>query len=428
MTTRSQHPGLHALLEKLHQGEPLRPDELGELRRQIEELGNDARPPDGRPHAAAPVPDTPAPSDLDPGSAVPGSAISGSAISGSAISGYATAAGTSRFAGRAAASTSSFHCPAQRLSLSGIGIGTSRGTMDGRTDAAYADAVQAALTAGVNVLDTAINYRHQRSERSVGDGLRRFIAGCGGARDEVVVCTKGGYLVPGAVTPGTLRRSEVVDGHAMAPAFLTDQIERSRRNLGLATIDVYYLHNPETQLAVLGADDFRDRLRAAFEALEQAVAHGAIRYYGTATWHGYRDGSLSLPALVEVAREVAGDRHHFRFVQLPVNFGMLEALTGPPGGGQGVLAAAADAGITVVASAALLGARLARGLPGRLADLVPGLVTDAQRSLQFVRSTPGIATALVGMRSPAHVAENLAVARVPPLPTDAFQALLAALG
>ena len=40
---------------------------------------------------------------------------------------------------------------------------------------------------------------------------------------------------------------------------------------------------------------------------------------------------------------------------------------------------------------------------------------DAQRALQFTRSTPGIAVALVGMSQVRHVEENLALAAVPPL-------------
>jgi aryl-alcohol dehydrogenase-like predicted oxidoreductase len=45
-----------------------------------------------------------------------------------------------------------------------------------------------------------------------------------------------------------------------------------------------------------------------------------------------------------------------------------------------------------------------------------GLKTDAQRAIQFVRSTPGIAVALTGMSQLRHVGENLQVATVPPVP------------
>jgi aryl-alcohol dehydrogenase-like predicted oxidoreductase len=96
---------------------------------------------------------------------------------------------------------------------------------------------------------------------------------------------------------------------------------------------------------------------------------------------------------------------------------MPEALT------NGVLDLAAHSGIAVVASATLLQARLARDLPEGLAEKFPGLATDAQRAIQFTRSTPGILAALVGMSRAAHVAENLAVASVPPLTENAYRDL-----
>src|SRR5256885_12836304 len=71
---------------------------------------------------------------------------------------------------------------------------------------------------------------------------------------------------------------------------------------------------------------------------------------------------------------------------------------------------------------------LARNLPPVVAELLPGFASDAQRALQFVRSTPGIGTALVGMKSTAHVEENAAVARRPPTPWSDFQRLFSAAG
>ena len=59
-------------------------------------------------------------------------------------------------------------------------------------------------------------------------------------------------------------------------------------------------------------------------------------------------------------------------------------------------------------------------MPEGLAERAPGLQTDAQRAIQFTRSTPGIGVALVGMSQAAHVRENLAVAEVPPLGAEAY--------
>ena len=159
----------------------------------------------------------------------------------------------------------------------------------------------------------------------------------------------------------------------MTPEFLADQIERSRANLGLETIDVFYLHNPETQLGFVPRSEFDARIRRAFQGLEQAVAAGKIRYYGTATWNGYRvkpdaADALNLTRLIEIAREAGGDGHHFRFIQLPFNLGMVEAFVQ----GSGLLETAQRAGIAVVASASLLQGRLASNLPDALAEKITG--------------------------------------------------------
>jgi aryl-alcohol dehydrogenase-like predicted oxidoreductase len=303
-----------------------------------------------------------------------------------------------------------FYRRAQGFTVSTLGIGTYLGAADDATDASYRDAIRAAIEGGINVIDTAINYRNQRSERAVGAAIRAF------PREGLVVCTKAGYLTPGAI-PEWLKQEDVAGRmHSMAPDFLADQVERSRANLGIDTIDVFYLHNPETQLRHIAADQFYERLRAAFARLEELAAQGKIRWYGTATWDGYRKpGLLDLERVVGTAAAVAGHGHRCRFVQLPFNLAMVEALP--------VLPAAARLGVTVVASATLLQSRLTDDLPDQLRAVIPDLDSDAQRAIQFARSTPGILVALAGMSNPEHVRQNLGLARVPPLDGTQYQKL-----
>ena len=317
--------------------------------------------------------------------------------------GFASTEGTQRLAARFGR-TRDFYRTAQGLTVSSIGIGSYLGAMDEACDQGYTAAVRAAVAGGINVVDTSLNYRQQRSERAIGLALAEL------ERAELVICTKAGFLVPDALPAGTLRSEDVAGGmHSMAPVFLRDQLDRSRQNLGLDVIDVYYLHNPETQLAHVPEEEFYRRCRLAFECLEECAAAGAIRYYGTATWNGYRERKLSLTRLVRLAEEIAGHAHRFRFIQLPMNLAMPEALT------SGVLAEAAGHGITAMASASILQGRLAQGLPPEMAQRFSGLRTGAQRALQFARSTPGVAVALVGMSQLSHVAENLELAGVGPL-------------
>jgi aryl-alcohol dehydrogenase-like predicted oxidoreductase len=327
--------------------------------------------------------------------------------------GHATADGTTRYTVRFPRFESAgFFRNARDLRVSSLGLGTYLGQPDEGTDRKYAEAVAAAARGGINFFDTAINYRHQRSERSIGAALGPLFAAGELQRDEIVVSTKAGFLTPGAVPDGLAPADVVGRMHSMAPDFLADQVGRSRANLNLETLDIFYLHNPETQLQFVARDEFERRIRAAFERLEKLVQQGKILYYGTATWDGYRaEGKLDLARLAAIADEVGGSAHHFRFVQLPFNLGMVEALERRP---ESVLDTAERLGITVVASASLLQARLTRELPEGIGERLPGLQTDAQRAIQFTRSTPGITVALAGMSQAAHVAENLGVGAIPP--------------
>jgi aryl-alcohol dehydrogenase-like predicted oxidoreductase len=361
------------------------------------------------------------------------------------IEGWATAEGTARYRARFPEASAAGHFRhAQSLWLSSVGVGTYLGRPDEATDRSYAEAVARAVRLGANVIDTAANYRFQRSERSIGAALSGLTAE-GFGRDELVVCTKGGYLpfdgAPPAgqqgardyfeqtfVRTGVARDSDLVGGsHCMAPAYLRHQVAQSLRNMGLACVDVYYVHNPESQLASVAPEEFDRRLRAAFEALEGERAAGRLRHYGVATWNGFRvptdvRGHHSLERIWQLAREAGGDQHGFRFIQLPFNLAMPEPLVREnqtvEGRTMSTLEAAAALGVTVVASASIMQGKVARDLPERVREPLGSLSTDAQTAIQFVRSTPGVTTALVGMSRPAHVEENLRLARVAPAAAD----------
>ena len=321
---------------------------------------------------------------------------------------------------------------------SSIGIGTYLGDSTDDVDAAYRAAIRHAIEEGINVVDTSINYRSQRAERVCGAAIQQAVAAGTVRRDELVVCTKGGY-VPFDTTPPSsreeyqaylkrefldpqiLHREELVaGGHSLSPRFLRYCLAKSRQNLGLRTIDVYYLHNPEQQAGAVPHEDFLKRMRAAFTIMEEAVARGEIGAYGCATWDGLRvppgtKGHLPLAELVRAAKEAAGGTHHFGVIQLPLSLAMPEAIRNQTQVVEGTLMtpveAAAALGLTVMTSATLMQSRLTSNLPPAIAETFPALTKDAQRAIAFVRALPGVTTALVGMKRAEHVDENLAAAR-----------------
>jgi len=237
--------------------------------------------------------------------------------------GRATAQGTLRYAARFQGRAAAGHFREIRggLVLSSIGIGTYLGEPDEATDRGYANSVVAAVEGGINVIDSAINYRLQRSERSIRAALKNLFSK-GFSRDEIVLCTKAGFLTPDGdmpddaneyfsreyIEPGIFRPEDIAAGcHCMTPRYLADQLDRSCRNLGVACVDVFYLHNPETQLSDITPDEFRRRILDAFKFLESAVAAGKIGAYGMATWNAFREepksaGYLSLAAMEAIAQ------------------------------------------------------------------------------------------------------------------------------
>ncbi|MGH9453500.1 MAG: aldo/keto reductase [Terriglobia bacterium] len=364
------------------------------------------------------------------------------------IAGHATSQGTSRFRERFERHLPSHFHEAQGLWLASIGQGTYLGQPTSACDGQYSESIRLAIDMGTNVIDTAVNYRHQRSERVIGEVLRSLVDQGKLHRDEIFLATKGGFLsfdgdepsgsaaeyfAEKVIQSGLAREEDVAAGcHVMTPAYLKNQIEVSRKNLGVETIDLYYVHNPETQLERVTGDEFYALLRQAFEVLEQAVGDGMIRSYGTATWNAFRAApdsgdAISLARVLSVAREAGGADHHFRAIQFPFNFAMLEALgqsTQPADGHlEPLLKLAMREDLMVFSSASLLEGQLTSDLPPEITQWFHDLQTDAQRCLQFARSTPGITSALVGMSRPEHVKENLQTASVPPLESSKYWAM-----
>ena len=368
------------------------------------------------------------------GTSKPEPSVSKASVTTEGATGGATEEGTRAYASRFSDSfTPDFYRQTAGLTISSIGMGTYLGECNDDEDARYVRLLETGMSRGLNLLDTAINYRCQRSERAVGRALHNAIASGSVVREEVVVCTKGGYVpLEGTppesreeydayldkeyFAPGIMTRSDLVaGGHCLTPGFLANQIQRSQANIGVDCIDIFYLHNPEQQLDTLDRAQFLKVVHDAFAELEAQVASGNIGTYGCATWNGFRmfaasRNHLSLTELVESARKAGGQDHHFRTVQLPVNLAMTEAVRAPTQSDNGknlaLLDLARELGVSVVASAALMQAQLTRNLPETVKSLFPSFETDAQRAIAFVRSLP-LASALVGMRTIDHLDENL---------------------
>lgn len=327
--------------------------------------------------------------------------------------------------------------------VSTLGIGTYLGDMDEVTDVKVALACVLATDNGCNLIDSAINYRGQRAERAIGDAMRRVILSGKAKREELFLSTKGGFVPfegkPSSdltrlfeeeyVRKGIVGMAELVGGcHCMHPAYLDDQIERSRKNLQVETIDLYYLHNPETQLKELPERIFYDKLEKAFVALEKAVLGGRIGAYGLATWNAFREEPSS-PTSVQLekcvlaaeraAQAVGQKQHHFRAIQLPLNLAMPEAaLLKTQRFGQNLMSAidaAAALDLDVAVSVPLFQSRLCHNLPEFIVEKFPKELSQAHCALAFATAFAGVASAMVGMKAADHVTHDLAFLKHAPL-------------
>ena len=356
------------------------------------------------------------------------------------ISGFATSSGTKNFLDKHVDIKFSYK-NFQGLTLSNIGIGTYLGDADEQTDIIVKNAVKESILSGVNVIDTAINYRAQKAERSVGNAISELISEEKIKRDEIFVSTKNGYVTnDGDIKEdfmqyimrefgktGIVKEGDISSGyHCMTIPFLEDQLNRSLSNLQLDCIDLVYLHNAVEGNPQMSSQTMYEKLTGVFEFYEQKRKEGKIRFYGLATWDCFRVSEdhnmfLSLEKVVDIARSIGGNDNGFRFIQLPYNLHFDQAFMQKNqmcnDKKTSILDSATAKNIGVFTSVPLMQGRLiewAKAKPD-FSNNPPSIGL-----LQFIRSTPGVLAPLVGHKSIPHVKENLQALRIPPLSDQSF--------
>jgi aryl-alcohol dehydrogenase-like predicted oxidoreductase len=360
------------------------------------------------------------------------------------ISGHASSEGTKKFAQNSGVNQVNFN-EFQNLTLSNVGVGTYLGEPDSITDEKVTNAVKQSITSGVNVIDSAINYRSQKAERSVGKAISELINDGKISRDQIFLSSKNGYVTNDAdvqlgfweyvkqeyTEKGIVSEGDITSGyHCMTTSYLSDQLDRSLKNLDVECIDLMYLHNAvEGQIKDVSREQFLENLKSVFELYEQKRDEGKIQFYGMATWECFRVASdnpqyLSLEEIVKLAQKIGGDNHGFRFIQLPFNMYYDQALLAKnqtlSNQSTSILEAAVTLGIGVFTSVPFMQGRLlAPGAMPEFSDLKPSL-----RALQFIRSSPGVLAPLVGQKSVEHVSENLEIMKIPALSDVEFLELV----
>ena len=326
-------------------------------------------------------------------------------LQGTALPGSASPEGTARYAARIVSRSrddSRMEHGYGRFGNSGLttsrlGFGTYR--VDTR-EPEHRDALKKALREGVNLIDTSTNYTDGESERLVGSTLHELIKNDEITREEVIVVSKIGYVQgqnlkqaeareqAGRPYPDMVKYGEGI-WHCIHPEFLSDQLTLSLDRLGLATLDVCLLHNPEYFLSeashheegdlAVTRNAFYRRIEQAFTFFESEVVAGRISFYGvssnTVTARPTDTEATSLSRMYDAAKAAAASqgtgRHHFAVLQCPMNLYEAGALVTPNTGvdqHETVLEVAQQGGIAVLVNRPLNAMPTKKGGVLRLAD------------------------------------------------------------
>ena len=364
------------------------------------------------------------------------------------IKGFATSEGTKKFRDNAIKKGKSYlHFKEfDDLILSSIGIGTYLGDLSKKDDKDIEIALYESVKSGaINVIDTAINYRAMKSEKSIGRSITKLVNDGIISRDAIFVSTKNGYITNDGDYPmldvleyiqrmyidtGIIKTEDISSGYnVLNPAYIEKCIERSRFNLKLDTLDLVYIHNAfESWNQDVSKNKFFDMLSKVFEMYEKFRSKNKIRYYGMATWTCFRVGEknkeyLSLDEVYNIAKNIGGADHGFRFIQLPYNLAYSEALFLKNQNvgiekNLTILEAAKRLKIGVFSSVPLLQGKL---IQSKIPDYSEGLTDPVMKLLQIIRSSPSIIAPLIGQKKMDHVNKNNKISEIPPLNEEEFK-------
>ena len=364
------------------------------------------------------------------------------------IKGFASSEGTKKFRDNAIKKGKSYlHFKEfDDLILSSIGMGTYLGDLSKEDDIDIENALYESVKShAINVIDSAINYRAMKSEKSIGRSITRLVNDGIISRDEIFVSTKNGYITNDGdypmldvweyiqrmyISTGIIKAEDISSGYnVLNPAYIEKCIERSRFNLKLDTLDLVYIHNAfESWNQDVSKNKFFDMLAKVFQVYEKFRSKNKIRYYGMATWTCFRVGEenkeyLSLDEVYNIAKSIGGVDHGFRFIQLPYNLAYSEALflKNQNVGNEKkltILEAAKRLKIGVFSSVPLLQGKL---IQTKIPDYSETLTDPIMKLLQIIRSSPSIIAPLIGQKKMDHVNKNNKISEIPPLSEEEFK-------
>ncbi|RXJ87866.1 aldo/keto reductase [Arcobacter sp. CECT 8985] len=312
----------------------------------------------------------------------------------------------------------------------------------------YIEGVKEAIKNGINLIDTASNYRYGQSEKEIAIALKELFNENKVTREELIICSKAGFIqldypfpknpymwIEENIINTNLARKEDIelDQHCMTPDFIEWSCKKSLKNLQIDSIDIFFLHNPEMQLMSLGYKNLLKQVEKVFKRFEKMADCGLIKYYGVAVWNAFINSEdskehINLEDLVNIAIKVGGENHRFKYIQTPFNLAKTSIYTLQSQKVKNekctLLQAAHRLNIGLISSSSLLQMNLFKrsfkAEMGYLLDSQMILENDIQLALQFVRSTPGIISSLFASKVPVHIKKNLEITKIKSVPRKKY--------
>ncbi|MAI85875.1 MAG: hypothetical protein CMF99_01620 [Candidatus Marinimicrobia bacterium] len=215
--------------------------------------------------------------------------------------------------------------------LSSIGFGLYKGDHSDLGDEKWVESLNFGLQSGINVIDTAQNYRNGRSDIIIGNVIKTLESQGSFNRKDVFISSKAGLLSENIIKSDSfiklgLNQNQIdyKQKFCMEPKFIDWSVERALKVMKLNYLDAFLLHNPE--LAYL-RNNGNEKILSCLEILEKKSQEGKINYYGFASWNGFRRRPesalyLDIVSILDELKDRIGLNNKFKIIEAPLSIGM----------------------------------------------------------------------------------------------------------
>lgn len=269
--------------------------------------------------------------------------------------------------------------------------------------------IKYAISKNVKLIDTAPNYNDGQSQIFIGNILKSLDK----KTEKPIISSKAGFFAKSSkiFTKQSLNENKfnIIGNHCMDVKFIDMQIQENLEQLHINSIDILFLHNPETQLKAISKKELLYKIRDVFEILEEYCSKKMIKSYGISTWDGFGEmdnGKIILEEILDIAEHV-NKNHNFKYIQLPNSLVKYELLSELLFKSNGFLETANKNKIKVLSSSPLHHGQLPKIVQQEFANYFKSGITISQFCLLFVNSFIELDTILVGASSENQLNENL---------------------